>query len=111
MRAELGAPERGLDRVVRAAFDTLGLLSFFTATEGSEARAHAVPSGTTAWGAAGKVHTDMQRGFVRAEVIAWDELVAAGGYAAARERGSLRIEGRDYPLRDGEVVTIRFTPP
>jgi ribosome-binding ATPase YchF (GTP1/OBG family) len=56
------------------------------------------------------VHTDIQRGFVRAEVIAWDELVAAGGYAAARERGTLRVEGRDYVVRDGDVVHIRFTP-
>ena len=59
--------------------------------------------------AAGEVHTDMQRGFVRAEVIAWDELVGAGGFAGARERGTLRVEGRDYVVRDGDVVHIRFT--
>ena len=110
MRAELAAPESGLDRVVRAAFELLDLISFFTAQAGSEARAHAVARGTSAWTAAGRIHTDMQRGFVRAEVIAWDELVEAGGYAGARERGALRSEGRDYELRDGEVMTVRFTP-
>jgi ribosome-binding ATPase YchF (GTP1/OBG family) len=109
MRAELGAEESGLARLVRAAFELLDLITFFTADAGSEARAHAVARGTTAWEAAGKVHTDMQRGFVRAEVVAWDELVAAGGYAGARERAALRLEGREYVVRDGDVVTIRFT--
>ena len=109
MREELGIPESGLERVVRAAFDLLRLISFFTANAGSEARAHAVPNGTTAWDAAGEVHTDMQRGFVRAEVVPWDALVEAGGYAGARDRGTLRLEGRDYPVRDGDVITIRFS--
>ena len=95
--------------VVREAFELLRLLSFFTANRGSEARAHAVPRGTTAWEAAGEVHTDMQRGFVRAEVIAWDALVEAGGYGPARDRALLRLEGRDYEVADGDVVTIRFT--
>ena len=111
MREELGAPESGLARVVGAAFDLLGLITFFTAHQGAEARARAIPAGTTARDAAGEVHTDMKTGFVRAEVIAWDELVEAGGYAAARERALLRTEGRDYAVRDGEVVTIKFTPP
>ena len=110
MRADLEAPEPGLDRVIRGAFDLLDLISFFTAGEGKEARAYAVPAGTSAWGAAGKVHSDIQRGFVRAEVIGWEELVAAGGYAGARDRGILRVEGRDYTMRDGEVMTVRFTP-
>ena len=110
MREELGAPESGLARLIRAAFELLELISFFTAGEGKEARAHAVERGTTAWGAAGKIHTDIQRGFVRAEVVAWDELVKAGGYAGARERAALRLEGRDYELRDGDVMTVRFTP-
>ena len=109
MREELGAPESGLERVIRGAFELLDLISFFTADEGREARAHAVARGTTAWEAAGRVHTDMQRGFVRAEVVAWDELVEAGGYAGARERAALRLEGRDYVVRDGDVVTVRFT--
>src|SRR5205807_8079345 len=96
MREELGAPESGVARVVRAAFELLGLISFFTADMESEARAHAIRAGTTARSAAGEVHTDMERGFVRAEVVAWEDLVAAGGYAAARERAVLRTEGRDY---------------
>ncbi|HWH43360.1 MAG TPA: redox-regulated ATPase YchF [Thermoleophilaceae bacterium] len=110
MREELGTPESGLDRVVRGAFELLDLISFFTAGEGKEARAHAIERGTTAWGAAGKIHTDIQRGFVRAEVVAWDALVDAGGYGGARERGTLRLEGRDYAMRDGDVMTVKFTP-
>ena len=109
MRQDLGAPEPGLGRVVRGAFELLDLISFFTAHPDTEARAHAVPRDTTAWEAAGRVHTDMQRGFVRAEVVPWDALVAAGGYAGARDRGELRLEGRDYVVRDGDVVTIKFT--
>ena len=109
MREELVAPESGLDRVIAGAFDLLELISFFTAGESNEARAHAVPRGTTAWRAAGKVHTDMQRGFVRAEVVPWNALVEAGGYAGARELGALRLEGRDYAIQDGDVVTVRFT--
>jgi ribosome-binding ATPase len=110
MRAELGGGDSGLDRVVRAAFELLDLISFFTAGEAKEARAHAVTRGTTAWAAAGKVHSDIQRGFVRAEVVPWEVLVEGGGYAAARERGLLRLEGRDYPVQDGDVLTVRFTP-
>jgi GTP-binding protein YchF len=110
MRAELGASESGLATVIRAAFELLDLISFFTAGEGKEARAHAIERGTTAWGAAGKIHTDIQRGFVRAEIAPWDELVDAGGYAGARDRGTLRVEGRDYVMQDGDVITVRFTP-
>jgi GTP-binding protein YchF len=110
MREELGAPESGLATVIRGAFELLDLISFFTAGEGKEARAHAIERGTTAWGAAGKIHSDIQRGFVRAEVVPWDELVDAGGYAGARERGTLRLEGRDYAMRDGDVMTVKFSP-
>jgi ribosome-binding ATPase len=109
MRAELGLSEAGLDRLVRTAYDLLALVTFFTAHEGSEARARSLPRGGTAWAAAGKVHSDIQAGFVRAEVIPWRELVEAGGYAGARERGVLRTEGRDYVVRDGDVITIRHT--
>ena len=108
MREELGLGDGGVGSLVGAAFALLDLVSFFTADRGTEARAHAVPRGTTAWEAAGKVHTDMQRGFVRAEVAAWDEL-AAGGYGGARERGTLRLEGRDYQVADGDVLRIRFS--
>jgi GTP-binding protein YchF len=109
MRADLGLEESGLERVVREAFALLGLITFFTAHEGAEARARAIPEGTPASRAAGAVHTDMERGFVAAEVTEWDRLVEAGGYAAARERAWLRTEGRDYEVRDGDVVTFRFT--
>jgi GTP-binding protein YchF len=110
MREELGAPESGLSTVIRGAFELLDLISFYTAGEGKEARAHAIERGTTAWGAAGKVHTDIQRGFVRAEVAAVEALIEAGGYAGARDRGTLRLEGRDYEMRDGDVMTVKFTP-
>ena len=96
--------------MIREAFALLDLISFFTAGEGKEARAHAIPRGTPARRAAGSVHTDIERGFVAAEVVPWDELVEAGGYAPAREQAKLRVEGRDYAMRDGDVVTFRFTP-
>jgi ribosome-binding ATPase YchF (GTP1/OBG family) len=107
MRSELGIERSGLERLIRAAFDLLDLVTFFTADAGKEAQARNLSRGGTAYDAAGRVHTDLQRSFVRAEVIAWDELVDAGGYAAARDRGTLRIEGRDYVVRDGELVHIR----
>jgi hypothetical protein len=107
MRHELGIERSGLERLIRAAFELLDLISFFTADTGKEAMARTLPRGGTAYDAAGRVHTDIQRAFVRAEVIAWDELVDAGGYAAARDRGTLRIEGRDYVVKDGDVVHIR----
>ena len=111
MREELGIGEPGLERVVNGAFALLELIAFFTAGEGAPAQSRHVRRGLTAWHAAGQVHTDMQRGFVRAEVIGWEELVEAGAYAAARERGTLRVEGRDYVVADGDVITIKFTPP
>jgi ribosome-binding ATPase YchF (GTP1/OBG family) len=107
MRGELGLGESGLAHLVRAAYDLLGLITFFTAHRGTEARARALARGSTAWEAAGRVHGDIQAGFVRAEVIGWRDLVDAGGYAEARERGLTRTEGRDYVVRDGDVVTIR----
>ncbi len=109
MRAELGVEEAGLTTVVRESFALLDLIVFFTAHRGAEARARAIRRGTPARRAAGAVHTDMERGFVAAEVIGWEELVDAGGFAPARERGLLRTEGRDYELCDGEVVNFRFT--
>jgi GTP-binding protein YchF len=109
MRQELGVPDSGLERVVREAFALLDLITFFTAHPGAEARARAIPRGTPASRAAGAVHTDMERGFVAAEVVRWDQLADAGGYAAARERALLRTEGRAYEVADGDVVTFRFT--
>jgi GTP-binding protein YchF len=110
MREELGIAESGLSRVVRGAFGLLDQIAFFTAGEDKPAQSWHVRRGSTAWQAAGEIHSDIQRGFVRAEVIPWDALVDAGGYAGARERGVLRLEGRDYPMADGDVITVRFTP-
>jgi GTP-binding protein YchF len=110
MREELGIAESGLQRVVRGAFGLLDLIAFFTAGEDKPAQSWHLRRGRTAWHAAGEIHSDIQRGFVRAEVIAWDALVDAGGYAAARDRGVLRLEGRDYAMADGDVITVKFTP-
>jgi GTP-binding protein YchF len=110
MRADLGVGESGLQRVVRGAYDLLDLLAFFTAGEDKPAQSWHLRRGLTAWHAAGEIHSDIQRGFVRAEVVAWGELVDAGGYAGARDRGTLRLEGRDYAMADGDVLTVKFTP-
>jgi GTP-binding protein YchF len=110
MREELGVSESGLQRVVREAFALLELISFFTAGEATIAQSWHLRRGLSAWHAAGEIHTDIQKGFVRAEVIGWKELVDAGGYAGARERGTLRLEGRDYVMNDGDVITVKFTP-
>jgi ribosome-binding ATPase YchF (GTP1/OBG family) len=110
MREELGVEESGLATVIRESFELLHLISFFTAGQGKEARARAITRGTRARQAAGAVHTDMERGFVAAEVVFWSDLVEAGGYNAAREQAKLRVEGRDYEMRDGDVTTFRFTP-
>ncbi|HEY8304941.1 MAG TPA: redox-regulated ATPase YchF [Solirubrobacteraceae bacterium] len=110
MRAELGVSESSLQRIVRGAFSLLRLIAFFTAGDAKPAQSWHLRDGLTAWHAAGQIHTDIQKGFVRAEVVGWRELVDAGGYAGARERGTLRLEGRDYPMRDGDVITVKFTP-
>jgi ribosome-binding ATPase YchF (GTP1/OBG family) len=107
MRAELGMIESGLDRLVAAAWELLGLITFFTADRDKEAAARSLRRGATAWDAAGAVHTEIQQAFVKAQVVGWRELVEAGGYAGARDRGTLRIEGRGYVVRDGDVVHIR----
>ena len=110
LREEMGLPESGLQRVVRGAFELLELMAFFTAGEAKPAQSWHLRRGLTAWHAAGAIHSDIQRGFVRAEVIGWDALVEAGGYAGARDKGVLRLEGRDYAMRDGDVITVKFTP-
>jgi len=107
MRAELGVERAALERLIRAAFELLGLVTFFTADRDAEAMARTISRGGTAYDAAGEVHTDIQQGFVRAEVVGWDELVDADGYGGARDRGTLRTEGRDYVVRDGDVITIK----
>ncbi len=110
MREELGIAESGLQRIVRGAFLLLDLIAFFTVGEAKPAQSWHLRRGLTAWHAAGQIHSDIQRGFVRAEVIAWDALLDAGGYGVARERGTLRVEGRDYAMQDGDVLTVKFTP-
>ena len=105
-----GWPSRGSTTVVREAFALLDLIVFFTADRGKEARARAIARGTPARRAAGAVHTDMERGFVAAEVIGWDELVEAGGYAAGPGAGAAAGGGPRLPGADGEVVNFRFTP-
>ena len=105
--ADLGLPDRALDRLLRAAYALLGLVSFFTAGE-DECRAWSIPHGTPAVKAAGVIHSDFERGFIRAEVVPWDELLDAGSFAACRSRGTLRLEGKDYPVQDGDVVNFRF---
>ncbi|MEA2356436.1 MAG: ribosome-binding ATPase [Solirubrobacteraceae bacterium] len=110
MREELGVGESGLQRVVRGAFALLDQIAFFTAGEAKPAQSWHLRRGLSAWHAAGQIHSDIQRGFVRAEVINWEALVEAGGYAGARDRGTLRLEGRDYPIADGDVITVKFTP-
>jgi len=103
----LGLPEPALHRVVRDAYALLGLISFFTVSE-EEVRAWTVPAGATALEAAGVVHSDMARGFIRAEVVGWAELLEAGSLAEARRRGILRLEGKEYAVKDGEMCYFRF---
>ncbi len=107
MRDSYGVEGSGLERLVRAAYGLLDLITFFTAGPDSEACARPLRRGGTAWEAAGKVHTEIQDAFVKAEVIGCGQLVDCGGYAAARDRGLLRIEGREYVVADGDVITIK----
>ena len=105
--ADLGLRESGLDRVIRASYDLLGYISFFTVGE-DECRAWSIPRHTHAQVAAGEIHTDIARGFIRAEVVAYEHLVARGSLAACREHGELRLEGKDYVVKDGDVINFRF---
>ncbi len=104
---ELGLDEPGLHKMIRAAYEQLDLITFYT-IKGPETRAWAVPRGTPAPKGAGRIHEDMERGFIRAEVVRFDDLVSSGSMAAAREKGLVRLEGKDYLLEDGDVVTFRF---
>ena len=107
LMAGLGLGEPGLAQLARAGFAALGLSTFLTAGP-KETRAWTIPAGATAPEAAGVIHTDFQRGFIKAEVVSFDDLIAAGSIAAARAAGKVRIEGRDYVMRDGDVVEFRF---
>ena len=97
----------GVDQLIKSAYHLLGLMSFLTAGE-KEVRAWTIPQGTRAQTAAGTIHTDIERGFIRAEIVSYDDLMAAGSYAAAREKGLLRLEGKDYIMQEGDVVHFRF---
>ena len=105
--AELGLAEPGLYRLIRAGYHLLGLISFFTAGE-KQVRAWTVRRGIRAPQAAGEIHTDFERGFIRAETIAWDELVRLGSEKKAREEGAMRSEGKEYTVKDGDVMLFRF---
>ena len=105
---EYGIEELGLSRMIRSSYELLGLLSFFTVGE-DEVRAWTVRRGALAPEAAGEVHTDMQKGFIRAEVISYDELMEAGSMAEGRSKGKLRLEGKQYLVQDGDIISIRFS--
>ncbi|RMH22908.1 MAG: redox-regulated ATPase YchF [Acidobacteria bacterium] len=105
--AELGLEEPSLDRVLRASYELLGLISFFTVGD-DEVRAWTIRRGTVARDAAGTIHSDLARGFIRAEVVGWQELLDAGSWSACRERGLLRLEGKGYEVKDGDVINVRF---
>lgn len=107
MLEALGLEESGLDKVVKASYDLLGLMSFLTAGE-PEVRAWTIKKGTKAPVAAGKIHSDIQRGFIRAEVVSYDDLVREGSMVAVKEKGLLRSEGKDYIMQDGDIVLFRF---
>ena len=104
---ELGLSEGGLDRIIASSYKTLGLMSFLTAGT-KEVRAWTIPFGTKAPQAAGKIHTDFERGFIKAEIVNYDDLMRLGAYSAAREAGLVRLEGKDYIVRDGDVILFRF---
>jgi hypothetical protein len=105
--SDLGLRESGLDRVIRASYDLLGYLSFFTVGE-DECRAWSIPRGTPAQLAAGEIHTDIARGFIRAEVVSYDALTSRGTMAACREHGEVRLEGKEYVVQDGDIINFRF---
>jgi GTP-binding protein YchF len=104
--ADLGLSESGLDRVIRASYDLLGYISFFTVGE-DECRAWSIPRGTVAQLAAGEIHSDIARGFIRAEVVAYDALIARGSMAACRDHGEVRLEGKEYVVQDGDIINFR----
>ena len=105
--ADLGLAESGLDRVIRASYELLGYISFFTVGE-DECRAWSIPRGTPAQLAAGEIHSDIARGFIRAEVVSYDALITRGSMAACRDHGEVRLEGKEYVVQDGDIINFRF---
>ena len=106
-RADFGLKECGIDRITRSIYELLGLISFFSTASG-EVRAWSIQNGTSALKAAGKIHSDMERGFIRAEVISYPDLMKCGSIAEARKKGLLRLEGKNYTIQDGDVITFLF---
>ena len=104
---ELGIGESGLDKLIAASYKLLGLISYLTAGE-KETKAWTITKGTKAPQAAGKIHSDFERGFIRAEIVSYDDLMACGTYTAAKEKGLVRLEGKDYVMQDGDIVVFRF---
>jgi len=104
---DLGVAESGLDRLVKASYTLLGLISYLTSGE-DECRAWTIKKGTKAPQAAGKIHSDFERGFIRAEVVSYEDLMACGTMAAAREKGLIRSEGKEYVVQDGDIILFRF---
>lgn len=104
---DLGLEKSGLDRLIQKSYHLLGLISFLTAGK-KEVRAWTIKKGTKAPQAAGKIHTDFERGFIRAEVVAFDDLAANGSMTACKEKGLVRSEGKDYVMKDGDIVEFRF---
>ncbi len=104
---EMGVSESGLDKLIKASYSLLGLISYLTAGE-TESRAWTIKKGTKAPGAAGKIHTDFERGFIKAEVVSYDDLIACGNMNAAKEKGLVRQEGKDYVVQDGDVILFKF---
>jgi len=107
LRAEFGIKESGLDRTIKLSYEVLELISFFTIASG-EIRAWPIKSGTDALKAAGKIHSDMERGFIRAEVVSYDDLIKCGSLSEARKKGLLRLEGKNYVVQDGDIITFLF---
>jgi hypothetical protein len=104
---DLGLEESGLEKLIKASYSLLGLISYLTAGE-PEVRAWTITKGTKAPQAAGKIHTDFERGFIRAEVVAYDDLIACGSHTAAKEKGLVRLEGKEYVVQDGDIMLFRF---
>ena len=104
---DLGLEESGLNRIIREGYSLLGLISYLTAGK-QEVRAWTITRGTKAPQAAGKIHTDFEKGFIRAEVVSYDDLMACGSMAAAKEKGLVRLEGKEYVMQDGDIVLFRF---
>ena len=107
MLEALGLEKSGLDKVVQTSYDLLGLMSFLTAGE-PEVRAWTIKKGTKAPQAAGKIHSDIERGFIRAEIVSYEDLVREGSMVAAKEKGLVRSEGKEYIMQDGDIVLFRF---